>query len=91
MKSLGSDLNLPMANPVFTIVTGRGTHSVTNRKGAMAVVTHAVLRVFWGKVTSPYAGSQELNIFELSAPGLRLLGKLSSEAYRHDVSTVLKF
>ena len=77
-----------MTNPCLTVVTGRGTHSVTNRKGAMAVITHAVIRVFWGKVTSPYAGSQELNIFDLSVPGLRLLERLSSEAYRGDVSNL---
>ena len=52
----------------------------------MAVITHAIIRVFWGKITSPYAGAQELNIFELSEPGLRLLERLSSEAHRGSVS-----
>ena len=52
----------------------------------MAVITHAIIRVFWGKITSPYAGSQDLNIFELTVPGLRLLERMSSEAYRGAVS-----
>lgn len=90
VKSLGTTYALYMQKPALTVVTGRGTHSVSNKKGAMAVITHAMMRLLMGQITVPYKGSQDFVIYDLSAAGLELLKKISNDWNRGRVSTDFK-
>ena len=86
-RSLGHEFQLPISDPCLEIITGRGTHSTTNRRGALACVTHAIIRLLYGRVTQPYNGRQSLSIFAISAAGMKLLEAISAVQFNGNVST----
>ena len=84
--SLGTEYELDLSRPFLYVITGRGTHAVTNRRGSMACVVHAVVRVLFGRRSQPYDGRQLLSPFELSSVGLKLLAKISDQTRNGNVS-----
>ena len=89
-RSLGRDYELPISNPSLVVITGRGSHSTTNRRGALACVTHAIIRLLYGVVTKPYNGRQDLPIFSISAVGMKLLEAISAVQFNGNVSKTCK-
>ena len=62
---------------------------MSNRKGAMACITHAMVRILMGKESIPYQGSQLFNLYELSAAGMKLLETLAAESRPDRVSFII--